>query len=49
MSRHFIDLLELSPAEARRLIAQSIQLKRDEQNRRGRVPLLLGADARADV
>ena len=36
MPRHFIDLLDLSPAEARRLIDQSIQLKRDEQ--RGRAP-----------
>ena len=42
MSRHFIDLLELTTAEAQRLIDQSIQLKRDEQNGRGRAPLLSG-------
>jgi ornithine carbamoyltransferase len=41
MTRHFLDLLDLSPHEACRLIEQSIQLKRDD--RRGqRQPLLPG-------
>ena len=31
MPRHFLDLLEISAAEARRLIDQSIEIKRDEQ------------------
>ena len=31
MPRHFLDLLEISAAEARRLIDQSIAIKRDEQ------------------
>ncbi|HKI18738.1 MAG TPA: ornithine carbamoyltransferase [Isosphaeraceae bacterium] len=39
MPRHFLDLLDLSEGEARWLIDQSIQLKRDEQ--RGRRPPLL--------
>jgi ornithine carbamoyltransferase len=42
MSRHFIDLLDLTAAEAQRLINQSIQLKCDEKNGRGRPPLLSG-------
>ena len=41
MVRHFIDLLELTTAEAQRLIDQAIQLKCDEQ-RTGRPPLLAG-------
>ena len=43
MPRHFLDLLEISPAEARRLIDQSIEIKRDEQAGR-RPPLLLGSE-----
>ena len=39
MPRHFLDLLEISPAEARGLIDQAIKIKRDEQA--GRRPLLL--------
>jgi ornithine carbamoyltransferase len=41
MTRHFLDLLDLLPAEARLLIDQSIQRKRDEQ-RGERPPLLAG-------
>ena len=41
MPRHFVDLLDLTPDEARTLIDRAIQLKRDE--RRGdRPPLLSG-------
>jgi ornithine carbamoyltransferase len=39
MTRHFLDLLDLAPEDARRLIDQSLALKRDEQ--RGRRPSLL--------
>lgn len=31
MPRHFVDLLELTTAEAERLIGQSLQLKRNEK------------------
>ena len=41
MPRHFLDLLEISAAEARRLIDQSIELKRDEQAGQ-RPPILSG-------
>jgi ornithine carbamoyltransferase len=41
MARHFLDLLDLSPKEARRLIDRSLELKRDEERRR-RPPLLSG-------
>jgi ornithine carbamoyltransferase len=41
MPRHFLDLMEISPGEARRLIDQSIAIKRDEQSGR-RPPLLSG-------
>ena len=41
MPRHFLDLMEITPAEARRLIDQSIAIKRDEQAGR-RPPLLSG-------
>src|SRR5262249_38410435 len=41
MTRHFLDLLELQPAEARLLVDQSLQRKRDEQ-RGERPPLLSG-------
>ncbi len=41
MPRHFLDLLEISPAEARRLIDQSIEIKRNEQAGR-RPPILSG-------
>jgi ornithine carbamoyltransferase len=41
MPRHFLDLLDISPQEARGLIDQSMQLKRDEQCGR-RPPLLSG-------
>ncbi len=39
MTRHFLDLLDVSPEQARRLIDQSIRFKRDEE--RGHRPLLL--------
>ncbi len=39
MPRHFIDLWDLSPEEARRLIAHAIELKRDDQQ--GKRPSLL--------
>jgi ornithine carbamoyltransferase len=42
MSRHFIDLLDLTTAQAEWLICQSIQLKIDEQGGRGRPPILSG-------
>ncbi len=42
MPRHFVDLLELTTAEAERLIGQSLQLKRDEKRGRDRPPLLSG-------
>ncbi len=42
MVRHFIDLLELTTAEAQRLIDRAIQLKCDENNGHGRPPLLAG-------
>jgi ornithine carbamoyltransferase len=42
MSRHFIDLLELTTAEAEWLIAQAIQLKFDETHGQGRPPILSG-------
>ncbi len=40
MPRHFVDLWELSPDEAFRLIAHSLELKRDDQrgNRPPRLP-----------
>jgi ornithine carbamoyltransferase len=41
MPRHFLDLLSLSPEDARRLIDQSFQLKRNEERGR-RAPLLPG-------
>jgi ornithine carbamoyltransferase len=41
MPRHFLDLLDLTPEEALRLIEQSIQLKRGEKHGR-RLPLLPG-------
>jgi ornithine carbamoyltransferase len=41
MPRHFLDLLEISAAEARWLIDQSIKIKRDEKEGR-RPPLLAG-------
>ena len=41
MPRHFLDLLEISAAEARWLIDQSIKIKRDEQAGR-RPPILSG-------
>jgi ornithine carbamoyltransferase len=41
MPRHFLDLLSLSPEEARRLIDQSFKLKRNEERGR-RAPLLPG-------
>jgi ornithine carbamoyltransferase len=41
MTRHFLDLIDLSPEDARRLIDQSIELKRD-QERGLRPPLLSG-------
>ena len=31
MPRHFLDLMGITPGEARRLIDQSIEIKRDEQ------------------
>ena len=39
MPRHFLDLLDISAAEARRLVDQSIEIKRDDQA--GRRPLVL--------
>ena len=39
MPRHFVDLFDLSAAEARELIDRAIVLKRDEK--RGQRPLLL--------
>jgi len=42
MARHFIDLLQLTTAEAQSLIDQSIRFKSDEQSRHGRPPLLSG-------
>jgi ornithine carbamoyltransferase len=39
MPRHFLDLLDISAAEARRLIEQSIEIKRGEQG--GRRPAIL--------
>jgi ornithine carbamoyltransferase len=41
MPRHFLDLMSITTAEARRLIDQSIEIKRDEQAGR-RPPLLSG-------
>jgi ornithine carbamoyltransferase len=41
MARHFIDLWDLSPDEARRLVAHAIELKRDDQQGK-RPPLLSG-------
>jgi ornithine carbamoyltransferase len=41
MPRHFLDLMGITPGEARRLIDQSIAIKRDEQSGR-RPPLLSG-------
>lgn len=41
MPRHFLDLMGITPDEARRLIDQSIEIKRDEQAGR-RPPLLSG-------
>ncbi len=41
MPRHFLDLMGITPGEARRLIDQSIEIKRDEQLGR-RPPLLSG-------
>ncbi len=42
MARHFIDLLQLTTAEAQSLIDQSIRFKSDEQSGHGRPPLLSG-------
>jgi ornithine carbamoyltransferase len=39
MPRHFIDLWDLTPEQARRLIAHAVELKRDDQQ--GKRPLLL--------
>jgi ornithine carbamoyltransferase len=41
MARHFLDLMSLAPEEARRLIDQSFELKRNEERGR-RAPLLPG-------
>jgi ornithine carbamoyltransferase len=41
MPRHFLDLTEITPAEARRLIDRAIEIKRDEQSGR-RPPVLSG-------
>src|SRR5215471_17135887 len=41
MLRHFVDLFDLSPLEARTLIDRAIQLKRDERQGQ-RPPLLSG-------
>jgi ornithine carbamoyltransferase len=42
MVRHFIDLLDLTAAEAKQLISRAIRLKGEDTFRRGRPPLLPG-------